>query len=203
VTDEAFMARALGIAAAQLGRTAPNPSVGCVLVKGGAVLAEAATADGGRPHAEEQALAAAGEQARGGAAFVTLEPCGERSGGGRSCAELLIAAGVSRVVVAVEDPHPHGAGGIALLRAAGVSLRLGVLRAEATDLNAGFFHRVRTGRPLARIDADASRYDAVLALQPGETLDAALARLGKAGLTRVAARPGSAEAAALIAAGLA
>jgi diaminohydroxyphosphoribosylaminopyrimidine deaminase/5-amino-6-(5-phosphoribosylamino)uracil reductase len=111
--------------------------VGCVLVKDGAVIAEAATAEGGRPHAEEQALAAAGEAARGATAFVTLEPCGERSNATASCSERLARAGVIRVVYACEHGHDLSAGrGPARLRAAGVKVEAGLLGEEASALYA-------------------------------------------------------------------
>lgn len=132
-----LMRRAIALAAANHGLTAPNPSVGCVLEKDGAVLAEAATAPGGRPHAEEQALVAAGSAARGATAWVTLEPCGARSSGVPSCAERLAAAGVRRVVVACEDPSPYASGkGIERLRAAGVEVETGLLAEEAAPLYA-------------------------------------------------------------------
>ena len=133
--DETWMRLAIEVARRNLGLTAPNPVVGCVLVKDGRVLAEAATAPGGRPHAEEQALAAAGEAARGATAYVTLEPCGARSGGGASCAERLAEAGVATVVVACDDPSPYASGrGIERLAEAGVPVRLGMLADEARTL---------------------------------------------------------------------
>lgn len=129
------MRRAIALARGRLGRTGDNPAVGCVLVRDGAVVAEAATALGGRPHAEEQAVAAAGAAAAGATAYVTLEPCGERSSGGASCAELLVAAGVSRVAFSVANPHPLSAGrGPERLKAAGVAVHGGMLADEATDL---------------------------------------------------------------------
>lgn len=132
--DERCMRRALALARAAAGSTAPNPAVGCVLVKAGAVLAEAATATGGRPHAEEQALLAAGEAAREATAYVTLEPCGARSSGGLSCAERLARAGVARVVVGCEDPSPYASGrGLERLVEAGVPVTLGVLADEARE----------------------------------------------------------------------
>ncbi len=144
--DLAFMQRALVLAQAQAGRTAPNPSVGCVLVADGLVIAEAATGDGGRPHAEEQALAGAGPRARGATAYVTLEPCNQRSAGGRSCTDLLITAGVARVVYASADPHKLAAGvGPSRLRAHGVAVEAGLLTAEADALNTDFFARVAAG----------------------------------------------------------
>ncbi|HYE42192.1 MAG TPA: bifunctional diaminohydroxyphosphoribosylaminopyrimidine deaminase/5-amino-6-(5-phosphoribosylamino)uracil reductase RibD [Caulobacteraceae bacterium] len=135
--DAEFMRRAIALARDNHGLTAPNPSVGCVLVRGGEILAEAATAPGGRPHAEEQALAASGDLARGATAYVTLEPCGARSGGSKGCALLLVEAGVSRVLVACEDPSPYASGkGLEVLRAAGVAVRSGLLAEEAAPLYA-------------------------------------------------------------------
>lgn len=137
--DWAFMRRAIAVARANHGLTAPNPSVGCVLVKDGAVLAEAATAPGGRPHAEEQALDAAGDAARGATAYLTLEPCGARSSGALSCAERLAGAGVVRTVVACDDPSPFASGrGTERLRAAGVAVELGLLVDEAAPLYAAW-----------------------------------------------------------------
>lgn len=139
MTDEDFMRRAIGLARANLGLTGDNPSVGCVMVKDGQVLGEAATAPGGRPHAEEQALGAAGEDAMGATAYVTLEPCGQRSAGGRSCSELLVAAGVARVVVASADLSPLASGrGVRRLREAGIATELGVLLGEAASLYAAY-----------------------------------------------------------------
>lgn len=126
------MRAAIDAARANLGLTAPNPVVGCVLVKDGRIIASGATAPGGRPHAEDQALAAAGEAARGATAYVTLEPCGARSSGGTSCSELLAKAGVARVVVACDDPSPFASGrGAERLTAAGVDVEMGLLADEA------------------------------------------------------------------------
>jgi diaminohydroxyphosphoribosylaminopyrimidine deaminase/5-amino-6-(5-phosphoribosylamino)uracil reductase len=116
------------------------------LAKDDLVIAAASTADGGRPHAEEQALAEAGAAARGATAYVTLEPCAQRSAGGVSCADALIQAGVVRVVIAVEDPHPNAAGaGLARLREAGIEVEIGAMRQEAEALNAAFIARWRAG----------------------------------------------------------
>jgi diaminohydroxyphosphoribosylaminopyrimidine deaminase/5-amino-6-(5-phosphoribosylamino)uracil reductase len=137
--DAAFMRRAIALSARNVGLTGDNPSVGCVLVKDGGVIAEAVTAPGGRPHAEEQALAAAGEAARGATAYVTLEPCGARSAGGASCAERLAHAGVARVVIACDDASRFASGqGEARLRAAGVVVETGLLAEEAAALYAGY-----------------------------------------------------------------
>lgn len=135
--DPHWMAQALALAAAQKGRTAPNPTVGCVIVRDGVVIGRGATGDGGRPHAEEQALAEC--NARGAEVFVTLEPCHRRSAGGASCTDLLIAAGPARVVVACLDPHPQANGaGLERLRAAGIEVEMSLLEA-ARVLNEDFF----------------------------------------------------------------
>ena len=129
------MRRAIEVAAPHVGLTAPNPTVGCVLVQGEVVVAEAVTGVGGRPHAEEQAVEMAGEAARGASAYITLEPCGQRSSGAPSCAERLIEAGVVRVVAACRDPHAYASGrGPARLRAAGVAVELGFLAREAASV---------------------------------------------------------------------
>jgi diaminohydroxyphosphoribosylaminopyrimidine deaminase/5-amino-6-(5-phosphoribosylamino)uracil reductase len=129
------MRRAIGLAAARVGLTGANPSVGCVVAMGGEIVSEAATAEGGRPHAEEQALAAAGDRARGAIVYLTLEPCGERRSGAPSCSELLADAGVARVVVACRDASPFAAGrGLRRLAAAGVPVERGLLQAEAEAL---------------------------------------------------------------------
>lgn len=140
MSDSAHMRRALNLAAQGVGRTGDNPSVGCVIVRDGVVIAEARTADSGRPHAEEQALAQA--DVRGATAYVTLEPCAKRSVGTASCSDRLIEAGVARVVIAASDPHPFAAGvGVERLRAAGVRAEIGLLADEARTQNAEFFAR--------------------------------------------------------------
>jgi len=137
--DETWMRRAIALAWPRVGLTGENPAVGCVLVKDGQVIAEAATAEGGRPHAEEQALATAGEAARGATAYVTLEPCGERSSGAASCSERLVTAGVARVVVACADPSSFASGrGLERLQAASLSVEFGVLADEAATLYVGY-----------------------------------------------------------------
>jgi diaminohydroxyphosphoribosylaminopyrimidine deaminase/5-amino-6-(5-phosphoribosylamino)uracil reductase len=142
MSDAGLMRRALGLAAPMVGRTGDNPAVGCVIALGDAIFGEAATAEGGRPHAEEAAIASAQGGVRGAAAFVTLEPCAKRSAGGVACADRLIQAGVARVVIAARDPHPNAAGaGIERLRAAGVAVEIGLMEAEARAQNAAFFAR--------------------------------------------------------------
>ncbi len=180
------MARAIALAEGHLGQTAPNPPVGCVIVKDGAILAEGATAAGGRPHAEEQAVPAAGEAARGATAYVTMEPCGARSSGRISCAQRLIDAGVTRVVIASEDPSPFAAGrGVERLRAAGLDVEIGVMAREAAVLAEGYLNRLKTGRPMVRVSEDGAGFDARFAASPSADLEAELLRLGEAGYMRV------------------
>jgi diaminohydroxyphosphoribosylaminopyrimidine deaminase/5-amino-6-(5-phosphoribosylamino)uracil reductase len=133
------MRRAIALARTHLGLTAPNPSVGCVIVKDSQVVGEAVTGLGGRPHAEEQALDQAGQAAWGATAYVTLEPCGARSTGVASCSERLVAAGVASVLIACEDASPYASGqGSERLRAAGIRVQLGVLVEEAAPLYVGY-----------------------------------------------------------------
>lgn len=193
VDDARFMARALELARGQLGRVAPNPAVGCVIVRDGAVLAEAATGDGGRPHGEEAALLEAGPAARGATAYVSLEPCAKRTSNTASCASRLIGAGVTRVVIACREPNPDSAHGAAALEAAGITVTFGPMEEDALYINRGFFKRLRTGRPWVTIDAETACHDATLELVEGETPEAALDRLGAAGLTRVRIHPDRAE----------
>lgn len=146
-TDRAHMGAALGLAARNLGRVWPNPSVGCVIVKDGVVVGRGVTAPGGRPHGEPQALAQAGEAARGATVYVSLEPCNHH-GKTPPCSEALVAAGVGRVVVACEDPDPRvSGGGIRRLRDAGIQVDVGLLEQDALDLNFGFITRILKGRP--------------------------------------------------------
>lgn len=140
-TDQDWMAMAIDLAGHRVGLTGANPSVGCVLVRAGELVAAAVTAEGGRPHAEEQALAAAGDAAQGATAYVTLEPCGRRSSGAPSCSELLIAAKVARVVIACADASPLAAGqGAERLIAAGVPVETGILADEAAALYRDYPH---------------------------------------------------------------
>ena len=184
--DSLHMRRAIALARTRLGRTWPNPTVGCVIALDGQVLGEAATAPGGRPHAEEQALEQAGTAARGAAAYLTLEPCGERTSHQASCASRLIAAGVSRVVIACEDPTPYASGqGIERLRSSDVAVEGGLLAEEAHLLSAGFIHRFATGRPLVEAADTPEGFDAAFEPRAGESLDAALRRHGEIGHTRL------------------
>ena len=138
------MRRALDLAVLQGGRTAPNPSVGCVILdRDGHRIGEAATGDGGRPHAEQLALERLPiGSAAGGTAYVTLEPCRQRSSGIAACSQRLIEAGLARVIIASRDPHPLGSGGIERLREAGLQVDVGILQAEANEFYTDFFQIV-------------------------------------------------------------
>lgn len=139
MTDELFMRRAIDLARTHVGLTGDNPSVGCILVRDGAVVGQGVTGEGGRPHAEEIALSAAGQAARGATAYVTLEPCAQRSAGGASCSELLVAAGVARVVIAASDSSVFAAGeGCRRLHNAGIVTDLGLMQADASTLYAAY-----------------------------------------------------------------
>ncbi|HTC18607.1 MAG TPA: bifunctional diaminohydroxyphosphoribosylaminopyrimidine deaminase/5-amino-6-(5-phosphoribosylamino)uracil reductase RibD, partial [Stellaceae bacterium] len=143
ISDPGPMRAALALARQRLGSTWPNPSVGCVIVKDRAVIARGATQAGGRPHAETVALTRAGKAAKGATAYVTLEPCSHH-GKTPPCAEALVAAGLSRVVAAIEDPDPRVSGrGITKLREAGIHIDTGLCAEEAAELNAGFFLRLQ------------------------------------------------------------
>jgi diaminohydroxyphosphoribosylaminopyrimidine deaminase/5-amino-6-(5-phosphoribosylamino)uracil reductase len=134
-----------------LGRTSPNPAVGCVIVRGGQIVGQGATAAGGRPHAEAVALARAGAKARGATAYVSFEPCAHQ-GRTAPCARALVDAGVRRVVIGCIDPYPPVRGrGVAILRAGGIEVVSGVLEDECRRLNQGFITRVTRGRPLATL----------------------------------------------------
>ena len=148
--DSVWMAQALHLAERGCYTTSPNPRVGCVLVKDGKLLAEGWHERAGEPHAEVHALRVAGAAAKGATAFITLEPCSHH---GRTppCADALIAAGVTRVVIAMQDPNPQVAGqGLARLRAAGIEAECGLMEASARELNIGFVTRMTHGMPWVR-----------------------------------------------------
>lgn len=166
--DLRHMQHALALAAQGLNTTTPNPRVGCVLVKDGKVVGEGWHERAGEPHAEVHALRAAGSQANGATAYVTLEPCSHH---GRTppCAEALVAAGVARVVVAMRDPNPLVAGrGLAMLERAGIAVANGLCEAEALELNKGFVSRMTRGRPWLRIKTGCS-LDGRTALPDGQS----------------------------------
>ena len=154
--DADWMAAALSLARRGLGQVWPNPAVGCVIVKDGRVLGRGWTQPGGRPHAETMALAQAGDGARGATAYVSLEPCAHH-GKTPPCADALIASGIARVVMPLEDPDPRVSGkGVARLHDAGISVEIGLLAAEAEAVNCGFLMRQRSGRPWVTLKLAAS-----------------------------------------------
>ncbi|MBY0428856.1 MAG: bifunctional diaminohydroxyphosphoribosylaminopyrimidine deaminase/5-amino-6-(5-phosphoribosylamino)uracil reductase RibD, partial [Alphaproteobacteria bacterium] len=159
---------ALNMGARMLGQVAPNPAVGCVIVKDGVIVGRGVTQAGGRPHAETQALAQAGELARGATAYVTLEPCSHH-GKTPPCSEGLIGAGIKRVVATMEDPDPRVSGkGFSMLQAAGIEVVNGVLAEEAAFQQEGFLKRIKHGRPLFTLKL-ASTLDGRIATESGES----------------------------------
>ena len=152
--DEAFMCRALELAAK--GFTGPNPMVGCVVVKGGKVVAEGFHKKAGEPHAEVNALRVAGARAEGSTLYVNLEPC-SHFGKTPPCVDAIIEAGVMKVVAAMKDPNPLVAGkGFKKLRKAGVKVKVGVLEGEARAFNEAYIHFIKTGRPFVALKVAAS-----------------------------------------------
>ncbi|QEM80850.1 bifunctional diaminohydroxyphosphoribosylaminopyrimidine deaminase/5-amino-6-(5-phosphoribosylamino)uracil reductase RibD [Halomonas binhaiensis] len=168
MSDEAWMARALRLAERGRYTTMPNPRVGCVLVKDGALVGEGFHMRSGEAHAEIHALAEAGDKTGGATAYVTLEPCSHQGRTG-PCCEALIQAGVARVVVAMQDPNPLVAGrGIERMRAAGIQVDVGILEEDAWALNAGFLLRMVQGRPRIRLKM-AMSLDGRTAMPSGES----------------------------------
>ena len=166
--DQRWMQRALALARQGCYSTMPNPRVGCVLVKQGACIGEGFHLRAGGPHAEIHALAAAGDDACGATAYVTLEPCSHQGRTG-PCANALVAAGIQRLVVAMMDPNPLVAGrGIARCREAGIDVCVGVCEEEAQQLNAGFIQRMQTGRPRVTLK-QAMSLDGRTAMASGES----------------------------------
>lgn len=166
--DEFFMARAIQLAWKGRYTTMPNPRVGCVLVKEGQIIGEGWHERAGEPHAEINALKAADGQAQGATAYVTLEPCSHHGRTG-PCAEALVAAGIARLVVAMQDPNPEVSGrGIARCKAADIGVTVGVCEQAAEELNPGFISRMKHGRPFVRIKL-ASSLDGRTAMASGES----------------------------------
>lgn len=166
--DVWHMTSALNLARQGLGRTWPNPSVGCVIVKEGHIVGRARTADGGRPHAETIALDMAGERANGATVYVSLEPCAHEGQTG-PCAQALIEAQVKKVVVAIEDSDPRvNAKGIEMLRDAGIEVVVGILDEKAKEMNKGFFLRHTEERPLISLKT-ATTLDSKIATSTGES----------------------------------
>ena len=161
------MGGALALGERSRGRTAPNPNVGCTIVRDGHVVGRGWTQPGGRPHAEAMALAQAGDAARGATVYTTLEPCAHVSPRGPACSDLLIAAGVARVVVALGDPDPRTDRiGLARLRDAGIAVTQGVRADDAARSMAGFLTRQRLGRPFVTLKL-ATSLDGCIALADG------------------------------------
>jgi diaminohydroxyphosphoribosylaminopyrimidine deaminase/5-amino-6-(5-phosphoribosylamino)uracil reductase len=166
--DLHFMRHALDLAQKGVGLASPNPTVGCVLVKEGAILGEGFHEYDLRDHAEIVALRQAGKNARGATLYVTLEPCNHQGRTG-PCSEAVIAAGIARVVAAIEDPNPKTRGsGLARLRARGVEVESGVLEAEAQKLNEGFSRWIKTSQPFVTLKS-ALTLDGQLALAKSRT----------------------------------
>ena len=166
--DRRWMSLAISLASRGLGKTWPNPSVGCVIVSDNKVVGRGVTAPGGRPHAEKVALDQAGFQAKGATVYVTLEPCSHQGETG-PCVLELIKAKVSEVVIALKDPDPRVSGsGIETLRGKGIKVRSGLLREEAFWLNQGFFNKILIKRPLMTLKL-ASTFDGRIATESGES----------------------------------
>ncbi len=167
-TDQRFMALALSLGRRGMGRTWPNPAVGCVIVRDGRIVGRGVTAPGGRPHAEPLALAQAGGAARGATAYVSLEPCAHH-GQTPPCAQALVDAGIARVVAPLEDNDPRVSGqGFAMLRAVGIAVTTGVLSNEAARDHAGFFLRNQMNRPFVTLKL-ATSFDGRIATATGES----------------------------------
>ena len=168
MTDEDYMAEALRLAETGLGRVAPNPSVGCIIIKDGEIVGQARTADGGRPHAEVLALEMAGDKAKGATVYVTLEPCCHH-GQTLPCTDSLIAAKVSKIFVACKDEDRRVAGqGIRALQDMGISVVVGLLEQEARALNEGFFRTRKNFRSLVTLKMAVS-VDSKIAAASGQS----------------------------------
>lgn len=167
-TDQTFMKRALELAGQAMGRTSPNPLVGCVIVKDGQIVGEGYHLKAGTPHAEVHALEAAGEEAQGATAYVTLEPC-SHFGRTPPCADALIRAGISRVVVAMNDPNPLISGrGITRLRESGIQVDVGLMCKEASFINEVFLKAITTGLPFV-VYKTAMTLDGKIATETGDS----------------------------------
>ena len=163
------MLEAARLGEAARGRSAPNPNVGCVIVKDGVIVGRGATGNGGRPHAEAAALAEAGRQAKGATLYTTLEPCAHASERGPTCAAIIPQTGITRVVAALKDPDPRTAGqGFKMLRKAGVEVKAGIAKDAARSSMSGYFSRVERGRPRVTLKLALS-IDGKIALPSGES----------------------------------
>ncbi|MFZ5863321.1 MAG: bifunctional diaminohydroxyphosphoribosylaminopyrimidine deaminase/5-amino-6-(5-phosphoribosylamino)uracil reductase RibD [Nitrospirota bacterium] len=169
MSDEAYMRRALTLAARGVGRTSPNPAVGAVVVRGGRIVGEGYHRRAGEPHAEVIALRDAGSRARGATLYVTLEPCCHVDKRTPPCVDAIRVSGIRTVVAATNDPNPKVTGrGVARLRALGVAVRVGVLREQAVRLNEAYAHWISTGLPFVTLKA-ASTLDGKIATAAGES----------------------------------
>ena len=167
--DSRWMAAAIALSQRGRSLSAPNPNVGCIILRGSVVVGRGWTQAGGRPHAEAMALAEAGASAEGATVYATLEPCAHQSPRGPSCADSLIAAKVARVVIATQDPDPRTNGaGIARLEAAGVEVALGVLHEQARAAMAPWWTRQRLGRPFITLKL-ATSLDGCIAMDNGQS----------------------------------
>ncbi|MDA0361879.1 MAG: bifunctional diaminohydroxyphosphoribosylaminopyrimidine deaminase/5-amino-6-(5-phosphoribosylamino)uracil reductase RibD [Proteobacteria bacterium] len=166
--DERWMALALSLGSRGLGKTWPNPSVGCVIIASGRVVGRGRTGDGGRPHAEVVALNQAGNQSINSTVYVTLEPCAHFGETG-PCVQALIDAQVSRVVISIKDPDVRTSGkGVEALKRAGIIVKIGVLRGKGLSLNLGFIMRIRLNRPLVTLKLGTS-FDGKIATHSRES----------------------------------
>ena len=163
------MTEAARLGEAARGRTAPNPNVGCLIVRDGEIVGKGATAPGGRPHAEALALDDAGRRAKGATLYTTLEPCAHASERGPTCSALIPEAGIARVVIGIKDPDPRTAGqGIRMLRKAGIEVKTGIGKEAARDSMSGYLSRIERGRPRITLKLALS-IDGKIALPSGES----------------------------------
>ena len=163
------MGEAVRLGESVRGRTAPNPNVGCVIVKDGEIVGKAATGPGGRPHAEASALAEAGKKARGATLYTTLEPCAHASERGPTCSAIIPAAGIAKVIAGIRDPDPRTSGqGIKLLRKAGIEVKTGIGKDAARSSMSGYLSRIERGRPRITLKLALS-IDGKIALPSGES----------------------------------
>ena len=169
MSDRKWMIEAARLGETARGRTAPNPNVGCVVVKDGAIVGRGATAPGGRPHAEAVALGEAGKEAAGATLYTTLEPCAHGSERGPTCAALIPQAGIARVVIGIKDPDPRTAGqGVRMLKNAGLEVTTGIAKEAARDSMSGYLSRIENGRPRITLKLALS-IDGKIALPSGES----------------------------------
>ncbi len=166
--DIHYMRSAINMGCRGVGRTAENPSVGCIIVKNGSVISRVRTADGGRPHAETEALKMAGEHARGATLYVTLEPCNHH-GQTPPCVDAIISANVKRVVIGLIDPDPRtGGASVQKMKDAGIEVVCDVLKDECKELHKGFINRITKKRPIVTLKC-ACTLDGKIAIANGES----------------------------------